>query len=134
MWLSKRGGSISKFIGTSINVDLRNRSKLGNDTRINIDLKIKTEAQSCGSGSHSCSRLISLKWKLVNLSTGWYWSSSSLCDEIDSWLKSSRHHDSWFSSILLAQRPFTLVLMMINSCSYYLLIILWYLVSDIWSR
>ena len=35
---------------------------------------------------------------------------------------------------LLAQRPITLVLMMINSCSYSLLIILWYLVSDIWSR
>jgi len=35
---------------------------------------------------------------------------------------------------LLAHRPFTLVLMMINSCSYWLLIILWYLVSDIWSR
>ena len=35
---------------------------------------------------------------------------------------------------LLAQMPFTLVLMMINSYSYCLLIILWYLVSDIWSR
>ena len=35
---------------------------------------------------------------------------------------------------LLDQRPSTLVLMMINSCSYSLLIILWYLVSDIWSR
>ena len=35
---------------------------------------------------------------------------------------------------LLAQWPITLVLMMINSYSYSLLIILWYLVSDIWSR
>ena len=35
---------------------------------------------------------------------------------------------------LLAQRPFTLVLMLINLCSYSLLIILWYLVSDNWPR
>ena len=43
------------------------------------------------------------------------------------WAYSSRTYE------VLAQRPFTLVLM-INSCSYSLLIILWYLVSDIWSR
>ena len=59
-----------------------------------------------------------LLWSLTLIHayiTPWVWSSS----------KKGR---------LLAQRPFTLVLMMINSCSYSLIIILWYLVSDIWSR
>jgi len=94
IWLSKIGGSISKSMDTGINVGSKNGSNLDKDTGINIDSKIKTESQSCGSGSHSCLSSISLKWKLINLSMSWYWSSSSLCDEIDSWLKSPRHHDS----------------------------------------
>ena len=70
MWLSKRGGLISNFMDTRINVGSRNRSKLGKDAGVNIDKKIWIESQSCGLGSHSYSSSISLKWKLVNLSKG----------------------------------------------------------------
>ena len=57
------------------------------------------------------------------------WSLTLIHAYITPWVLSSSKRGR-----LLAQRPFTLVLMMINSCSYSLLIILWYLVSDIWSR
>jgi len=67
MWLSKRGGSISKSIDTRINVGSRNGSNLGKDAGVNIDSKIGIESQSCGSGTHSYSSSISLKWKLANL-------------------------------------------------------------------
>ena len=50
MWLSKCGDSISRSIGTGINVGSRNWSKLGKDTRINIDSKMETESQDWGSG------------------------------------------------------------------------------------
>jgi len=84
-----------------INVGTGNLSKLGKDTKVNIDSKMRTESQGWGSGSHSHSSSISLNEKLVNLSKVWNWSSSSLCDEIESWSKSSRFHDSLFSSIWL---------------------------------
>jgi len=58
MWLSKIGGSISKSMGTRINVGLKNGSKLDKDTEVNIDSK---KSQSCGSGSHSYSSSIFLK-------------------------------------------------------------------------
>ena len=45
MWLSKRGDSISRSIGTGINVSLGNWSKLGKDTGVNIDSKMGTESQ-----------------------------------------------------------------------------------------
>ena len=54
------------------------------------------------------------------------WSLTLIHAYITSWVLSSSKRGR-----LLAQRPSTLVLMMINSCSYSLLIILWYLVSDI---
>ena len=57
------------------------------------------------------------------------WSLTLIHTYITPWVLSSSKRGR-----LLAQRPFTLVLMMINSCSYSLLIILWYLVLDIWSR
>ena len=57
------------------------------------------------------------------------WSLTLIYAYITPWVLSSSKRGR-----LLAQKPFTLVLMMINSCSYSLLIILWYLVSDIWSR
>ena len=57
------------------------------------------------------------------------WSLTLIHAYITLWVLSSSKRGR-----LLAQRPFTLVLMMINSCSYCLLTILWYLVSDIWSR
>ena len=95
MWPSKRGGSISKSMDTRINVGLGNGSNFGNDSGVNVDSKIGIESQSYGSGSHSYSSSISLKWKLANLSMGWYWSSSKFCGEIESWSKSSRYHDSW---------------------------------------
>ena len=79
------------------------RSKSGKDTRVNINSKTETESQSCESGSHSQSSLISLKWKLANSSKVWDLSSSSWCEEIKSWLKFSRHHDSWFLSIWLGK-------------------------------
>jgi len=46
MWLSKIGGSISKFMGIGINVGSVIGSKLGQDTGVNIDWKIRTESQS----------------------------------------------------------------------------------------
>jgi len=86
-------------MSTGINVGSRNWSKLGKDTGVNIDSKIGTESQDWGSGLHSYSSSISLNEKLANLSKVWNWSSSSLCDEIESWSKYSRSHDSLFSSI-----------------------------------
>ena len=53
---------------TGINVGSENGSNLGKDTGVNIDSKIRIESQSCGSGLHSCSSSILLKWKLANLS------------------------------------------------------------------
>ena len=61
MWLSKIGGSISKSMVTGINVGLKNVSKLGKDTGVNIDSKIRIDSQSYKSGSHSCSSSIFLK-------------------------------------------------------------------------
>jgi len=101
MWLSKIGYSISRSMDMRINVGSRNWSKLGKNTGVNIDSKMETESQSWGSGSHSWLSSISLKWKLANSSMGWYWLSSRFCDEIESWSKSSRYHDSWCSSIWL---------------------------------
>ena len=46
MWLSKIGGSISRSMGIEINVGSGIGSKLGKDTRVNIDSKIETESQS----------------------------------------------------------------------------------------
>jgi len=54
------------------------------------------------------------------------WSLTLIQAYITPWVLSSSKRGR-----LLAQRPFTLVLMMINSCSFYVLIILWYLVSDL---
>ena len=101
IWLSKFGDSISRSM-TEINVGSENWSKLGNDTRINIDSKMETESQNWESGSNSHSSSISLNEKLVNLFKVWNWSNSSLYNEIDSWLKSPRHHDSSFLSAWLA--------------------------------
>ena len=70
MWLSKNGDSISKFMGTGINVG-------------SVDSKMETESQSLGSSSHSISSSVSLKWKFANSSMGWYWSSSRLCGEMN---------------------------------------------------
>ena len=53
MWVFKIGGSISRYIGVGINVSSRIGSKLGKDTGVNIDSKIKIESQSQGSSSHS---------------------------------------------------------------------------------
>ena len=53
------------------------------------------------------------------------WSLTLIHEYITPWVLSSSKRGR-----LLAQRPFTLVLMIINSCSYSLLIILWYLVSE----
>jgi len=103
MWLSKIGDSISRSICTGINVSLKNWSKLGKDTGVNIDSKMKTESQGWGSRSHSHSSSISLNAKLANLFKVWSWSSSNLCDEIESWSKSPRHQDSSFLSIWLGQ-------------------------------
>ena len=55
MCLSKIGDSISRSMGTGINVGSENWSKLGKNTGVNIDLKIKIESQSWRSGSHSYS-------------------------------------------------------------------------------
>ena len=82
-----------------INVGLENWSKLGKKTGVNIDSKMGTESQGWGSVSHSHSNSISLNEKLANLFKNW--SSSSLCDEIESWSMSSRFHDFLFSSIWL---------------------------------
>jgi len=90
-------------MGMGINVGSRNWSKLGKDTNANIDSKMGTESQGWGSGSHSHSSSISLNGKLTNLSQVWNWSSSSLCGEIEYWLKSHRHHNSWVSLIWLGQ-------------------------------
>jgi len=103
MWLSKCGDSISRSMGTWINVGSKNWSKLDNDNGINIDSKMKIESQSLGSGSHSHSSSISLNEKLANLSKVWNWSSSNLCDEIESWSKSPRYQESLFLSIWLGQ-------------------------------
>ena len=46
MWLSKIGDLISRSMGTEINVGSGNWSKLGKNTRINIDSKMGTELQS----------------------------------------------------------------------------------------
>ena len=86
-----------------INIGSENWSKLGKDTRVNIDLKIGTESQGWGLGLYSHSSSISLNEKLANLFKLWNWSNSSLCDEIESRFKSSRHHDSSFQSIWLGQ-------------------------------
>ena len=67
-----------------INVGPENWSKLGKDTGFNIDSKMGTESQGWGSRSHSPSSSVSLNGKLANLSKVWNWSSSSLCDKIDS--------------------------------------------------
>jgi len=77
-----------------INVGSGNGSKLVKDIGVNIDLKMGTESQVWGWGSHSQSSSISLNEKLANLSKAWNWSSSGWCEEIESWLKFSRHHDS----------------------------------------
>ena len=52
MWLSKIDDSISRFMGTETNVGSENWSKLGKNTRVNIDSKMGTESQGWGSGSH----------------------------------------------------------------------------------
>ena len=96
MWLSKFGDSISKFMGTGINVGSRNWSKLSNYTGVNIKSKMKIESQGWESGSHSHSSSISLNGKLANLSKVWNWSSLNLCDKIKSWSKSPRHQYSSF--------------------------------------
>ena len=77
MWLSKIGDSMSRSMGTEINVGSKNWSKLGKNTGVNIDSKMETESQSCGLDSHSQSTSISLKWKLDNSSKVCDWSSSS---------------------------------------------------------
>jgi len=77
MWLSKMGDSISRSIGTGINIGSEKWSKLDKDTVVNIDLKFETKSESWGWGSHSHSSSISLNRKLVNLSKIWNWSSSS---------------------------------------------------------
>ena len=88
-------------MGTEINVGSGIESKLVKDTEFNIDSKFGTKLQSWGSGSLSQSSSISLKLKLANWSTGYDWSSSNWCDEIESWSKSSRHNDSSSLSIWL---------------------------------
>ena len=50
MWLSKFGDSVSRSMGTGINVGSRNWSKLGNDTEVNIDSKMKADSQGWGRG------------------------------------------------------------------------------------
>jgi len=102
IWLSKIGDSISRSIGTGINVGSENWCKLGKDTRVNLDSKMGNKSQGWGWGSNSHSSSISLNEKLVNLFKVWNWSNSSLYNEIDSWLKSPRHHDSSFLSAWLA--------------------------------
>ena len=42
MWLFKIGNSISRSMGTEINIGSKNWSKLGEDTGINIDSKMET--------------------------------------------------------------------------------------------
>ena len=71
MCLSKFGDSISRSIGTGINVGSENWFKLGNDTGVNIKSKMKIESQGCGSGLHLHSSSISLNEKLANLSKVW---------------------------------------------------------------
>jgi len=82
MWLSKTSGSYSRFIGKGISVCSGIGSKLGEDTRVNIDSKYITESQNWKSGSHSCSSSIS--WKLANLLMVYCCSSSRWCDESES--------------------------------------------------
>ena len=101
MWLSKISGSCSSSIGIGISVGFGIRSESGKDTGVSIDSKSEIESQHWKSVSHSSSSSISLKWKLTNLSIGWYWSSSKFFGEIESWLKSPRYHDS--SSIWLGE-------------------------------
>ena len=55
-------------MATGINVGSGNWSKLGKDTRVNIDSKMVTESQDWRSGSHSHSSSISLNEKLANFS------------------------------------------------------------------
>jgi len=86
-----------------IYVGSKNWSKLSKNTGVNIDSKMGSESQGWRSGSHSYSSSISLNGKLANLFMVWNWSSSSLCDETDSWLKSPKHHDSSFLSIWIGQ-------------------------------
>ena len=50
MWLSKFSDSISKSMGTGINIGSENWSKLGNDTGVNIKSKMETESQGWGQG------------------------------------------------------------------------------------
>ena len=82
MWLSKISSSVSRSMCIGINVGSGIGSKSGKDTRININSKIEIEWQSWGSGSHSQSSSIFLKWKLANLSKVWDWSSSRYCSRI----------------------------------------------------
>ena len=44
IWLSKIGDSISMSMVTGINIGSENWSKLGNDIRVNIDLKMESES------------------------------------------------------------------------------------------
>ena len=64
MWLSKIGGSILSSMDTWIGVSSRIGSKSVEDTGVKIYSKIRTESQSWGSGSHSYSSSILLKWNL----------------------------------------------------------------------
>ena len=56
------GGSVSRSMGTEINIRSGIGFKSGMDIGVNIDSKIRTESQSWGSESHSYSSSISLKW------------------------------------------------------------------------
>ena len=67
-----------------INIGSENGSNLGKDTEINIDSRMETESQGWRSGSYSNLSSISLNEKHANLSKVWNWSSSNLCDEIES--------------------------------------------------
>ena len=48
----KFDGSVSRSMDTGINVGSGNESKSVKDIRVNIDLKMGTESQVWGSGSH----------------------------------------------------------------------------------
>ena len=79
--------------------------------------------------AYMCCLVYALHWISICLCYAWVkgellWSLTLILAYITSWVLSSSKRGR-----LLAQRP-TLVLMMINSCSYSLLIILWCLVSD----
>ena len=78
MCVPKIGGSILSSIGTWINVG----SGIGYQSQHGFENW--NWITKLGIGSHSYSSSIFLKWKLVNLSKAWDWSSSTCCGGIES--------------------------------------------------